>query len=1005
MKPKKEKKIRLREKVFLPPTQEELAEDSLLMKQVRNHIEFESELKNQVANCGTKVKLLCTVVGPKVGLKWFKDDEPLEFDPPRIKNTSSGTFGSITFLAVSENNAGVYKCVASNTVCEIQSECTLQVLPVQDPNWIKPTFTRTLKEYYDQKVNDLILEVHVRGYPRPKLFWNKDGLEVEDGNEKYFTTRHPDGVYRLNIHDPLIKDSGRYGCTAINEAGSELLKYYLKVSQKEDYIHTAGLYHADPTQFAKYKEDEEKKRIERLNYRPPPRPKAEEKAPTPPPKEPTPPPVEEESEYETTDSEYDEDGEMIEKVPRKKVKLPPKEPTPPPKEPTPPPKEPTPPPVVEEVKAEEPAVKKERNWLVGAPEGLPAPVTEEPKKSKFQLEFLTKLENRTGVENMSVKLFCQIQGPRPEVHWFQDGTPVVYSDDIKNCSNENVAALSFSKAKPENSGEYTCLVKNQKCKVEATCILTILEVPKPMATGMAPQYPFGIKHSFNAMTDELIIEVVIRGTPRLFIKWYKDARELENDDKYLMSRDGETYMLFVHKPTFRDSGIYLIQSENTYGMEFLKYVIEFEQKDEPQVSGFIYHADMTKTKKYQEEEERKRQERNAYRPPALPVKAPTPPPKEPTPPPPEEEESEYETTDSELDDYGEPIEKIPRKKVKLPPKQPTPPPKEPTPPPKEPTPPVVVEEVKPEEPAVDAKPRKERNWLVGAPEFVRDIEEPAPEEPETEEDEIDGVKREIKKPIQVFRAHKILEFRKNADAPNEIIKRLLSSLVKVGSKWKLSCCVSDSDPRIKAFWYKDNEPLVMDGRFNANATEDGLVTLQFNEIEFEDAGRYKVVVKTKKGDVSSECDITVYGEEEKRVDDVPPTLLVPITAQYRPIYNDVVIEIRLRGNPKPTIEWTFSKDGLPIDPWKQYQKYQIKHDEVNEHYTQQLIISDANQYRDNGKYIIRCENRAGIIIFTYMLEFEGRKVEPKRKRMDDIFIVNEVPRVNPKPKSPTPPPG
>lgn len=145
MKPKKEKKVRLREKVFLPPSKEELAEESLLLKQVRNHIEFESELKNCVVKCGAKVKLLCTVVGPKPALKWYKDDEPLEFDPPRVKNTSNGSFGSITFLAASENDGGVYKCIASNQYCSVESECTLQVLPVQDPNWIKPQFTRSLK--------------------------------------------------------------------------------------------------------------------------------------------------------------------------------------------------------------------------------------------------------------------------------------------------------------------------------------------------------------------------------------------------------------------------------------------------------------------------------------------------------------------------------------------------------------------------------------------------------------------------------------------------------------------------------------------------------------------------------------------------------------------------------------------------------------------------------------------------------------------------------------------
>lgn len=96
-------------------------------------------------------------------------------------------------------------------------------------------------------------------------------MEIFDGDDKYFATRHPDGVYRLNIHDPLIKDSGRYGCIAKNSAGSEDFKYYLKVKPKEDYIHTALLHHADPTQFAKYKVEEERKRQERLAFRPPPR--------------------------------------------------------------------------------------------------------------------------------------------------------------------------------------------------------------------------------------------------------------------------------------------------------------------------------------------------------------------------------------------------------------------------------------------------------------------------------------------------------------------------------------------------------------------------------------------------------------------------------------------------------------------------------------------------------------------------------------------------------------
>lgn len=103
--------------------------------------------------------------------------------------------------------------------------------------------------------------------------------------------------------------------------------------------------------------------------------------------------------------------------------------------------------------------------------------------------------------------------------------------------------------------------------------------------------------------------MLVRGTPRIAFKWYKDCRILENDDKYLMTRDGETLKLLVHKPSLRDSGTYLLNVENAYGSEYLRYDIEFNKEDEQaHVHGFIHHADLTKTKKFHEDKEKKRQE-------------------------------------------------------------------------------------------------------------------------------------------------------------------------------------------------------------------------------------------------------------------------------------------------------------------------------------------------------------------------------------------------------------
>jgi hypothetical protein len=116
-----------------------------------------------------------------------------------------------------------------------------------------------------------------------------------------------------------------------------------------------------------------------------------------------------------------------------------------------------------------------------------------------------------------------------------------------------------------------------------------------------------------------------------------------------------------------------------------------------------------------------------------------------------------------------------------------------------------------------------------------------------------------------------------------------------------------------------------------------------------------------------------------------------------------MVFITFRGTPKPTLEWTFAKDGLPINPWKQYNKYQIKHEELNGHYKEQLIIANW-KWIDNGKYLIRLENRAGVVELVHVLDFEGVAPEPKRESMATVFIQNEVPRVLPKPKEPTPPP-
>lgn len=243
----------------------------------------------------------------------------------------------------------------------------------------------------------------------------------------------------------------------------------------------------------------------------------------------------------------------------------------------------------------------------------------------------------------------------------------------------------------------------------------------------------------------------------------------------------------------------------------------------------------------------------------------------------EEEIEDEEESGDEYDSDGELIVKPKKEKVK----EPTPPPKEATPPPKEPTPVKEPSPIKePTPPPKEPVKKRRRSWLARLDGITLS---PEPEEekpkPETEEPTDEKKSDEIEKPVTIYRPHRIREFRKNAQVPLEIVKRLLSQMIKCGSPLKLSCCVSEGDARIKVDWTRDGEPVELSQTVISNVTEDGRATLEFKKIDYSDAGRYKCTIKTKKGHISSECDVKVYGDPEEPVEDVPPTLVSTITGE------------------------------------------------------------------------------------------------------------------------------
>lgn len=71
------------------------------------------------------------------------------------------------------------------------------------------------------------LECHISGYPSPKVTWYREDYQIESSIDFQITFQN--GIARLMIREAFAEDSGRFTCSAVNEAGTVSTSCYLAV--------------------------------------------------------------------------------------------------------------------------------------------------------------------------------------------------------------------------------------------------------------------------------------------------------------------------------------------------------------------------------------------------------------------------------------------------------------------------------------------------------------------------------------------------------------------------------------------------------------------------------------------------------------------------------------------------------------------------------------------------------------------------------------------------------
>ncbi|XP_044576089.1 obscurin isoform X6 [Cotesia glomerata] len=192
-----------------------------------------------------------------------------------------------------------------------------------------------------------------------------------------------------------------------------------------------------------------------------------------------------------------------------------------------------------------------------------------------------------------VNISVEVAGfPRPTLQWFINDIEITEEKTEFSKSQEgDIHTLKITDVKTEHSGRYTCKLKNQYGKNESSAALTVYCKPK-LLKKLADQ-------KLNEGTT-LKLQVQVAGTPAPDVKWYKDGKEVSADARIIITRDSkrqENYDLTVNLLQGSDAGTYEVRATNEMGFVSSKSRIivltkeEIEELEGPEAAPSIVSSD------------------------------------------------------------------------------------------------------------------------------------------------------------------------------------------------------------------------------------------------------------------------------------------------------------------------------------------------------------------------------------------------------------------------------
>lgn len=120
------------------------------LREIRDKLEFNVNLKDQTAIKGSTAKFICSCIGKVADMRFYRGTKEVEYGS-RFKNLSEPKdgFACLEITGLEAEDSGIYTCYAKNAVERISTSCFLKVVErvemKKHDDGMAPLFVRHIK--------------------------------------------------------------------------------------------------------------------------------------------------------------------------------------------------------------------------------------------------------------------------------------------------------------------------------------------------------------------------------------------------------------------------------------------------------------------------------------------------------------------------------------------------------------------------------------------------------------------------------------------------------------------------------------------------------------------------------------------------------------------------------------------------------------------------------------------------------------------------------------------